>query len=94
MFHTIAKLRSKHKGGIGAFIDNIIGVFQGGPISARLFIIYDDTAMGKYTKTINKIKIKQFFFKKRDYPAENEWAAHQLRLQNHNDKVGKKYNSN
>ena len=45
-------LQGKHDGQLGREIHNNKGVFQGIPISALLYIIFADGAMGEYKKEI------------------------------------------
>ena len=54
LLHNNNQLRSKVNGGYSQLINNNIGVFQGSPLSAYLFIIYADHIMKQYNKSIKK----------------------------------------
>jgi len=46
--HENTKLKVKINGNLGGYVENNIGVFQGSPLSALLFIIYLDDMMDDY----------------------------------------------
>ena len=48
--HANTQLCSRHKGKFGPYIRNNLGVSQCIPISAQLFIIYDDRVMEQYNE--------------------------------------------
>ena len=50
--HNNNQLCSKINGEYSQLIKNNIGIFQGSPLSAYLFIIYDDRVMKRYNKSI------------------------------------------
>ena len=57
--HTKTKLAPKEQNRIGTTIESNIGVYQGSPLSALLFIIYTNQMMGEYEKEWEKEKKKE-----------------------------------
>ena len=55
--HTENKLCSKHKNKTSKYINNNVGVFQGSPISAQLFVIYADKVIQDYKEELIKCQI-------------------------------------
>ena len=47
------KLRGRHSNVISNSVNNV-GVFQGSPLSAQPYIIYDDEITNQYKKDLNK----------------------------------------
>ena len=65
---------------------NKVGVFQGSPISAQLFIIYADNIMLEYTDALNKSNIPQQTYKIRNKLGD-KWATDQLSNNNINNSL-------
>ena len=57
--HTKTKLAPKEQNRIGTTIESNIGVYQGSPLSALLFIIYTNQMMREYEKEWEKEKKKE-----------------------------------
>ena len=59
--HANATLRCRNDGILGPGINNNndVGVFQGSPLSAQLFIIFADKVMGNYTTETNKQNLRK-----------------------------------
>ena len=49
--HNNKQLRSNHNGKLGDYIRSNVGVSQGSPIGAQLFIIYSDNVMNEYNNS-------------------------------------------
>ena len=57
LLHNNNQLRSKVNGGYSQLINNNIGVFQGSPLIAYLFIIYADHITKQYNKSIKNLEM-------------------------------------
>ena len=71
--HTGAKLCARRKCKLGNFVKNNTGIFQGSPLSAQLFIIYDEYAMAIYTSDVNNADVSKTHNTVRGNKTEHIW---------------------
>ena len=76
--HNNNKLCVKHKTKLSKLIHNNVGVFQGSPISAQLFIIYADSVMNDYKKEINNKHNTENSINIRNIDVEYNWSKYKL----------------
>ena len=69
-------LRSKQSGKYSQQIENNIGVFQGSPLSAILFIIYADYVMKKYDGKVKNANIKINKIRVRNQQVKDNLSGH------------------
>ena len=76
--HTNTQLCCKYKGTLGNSIRNNVGVPQGSPVSAKLFIIYMDNVMREYKTALVNSAIPKQSYLIRNGETEFHWARYQI----------------
>ena len=85
--HDNALLCGKHKGELSDYVPRNVGVFQGGPISAHLFIIYDVSPMEEYSNDLSNNNISRNTLGIINNKLGNKWTPGQLSGNSTNDNL-------